>query len=82
MGFEAKCKLCGKQLKEKNEFTEHLKLHPFTKPCEKCLGVMQVAENGKGVRIHAKWNSVDLGHGATMYECAKCGYLEFYRYYG
>ena len=76
MGFfgkkKEKCDACNKPFEELDECREHMKLiHPATKPCTKCSGLMQWE------RQHIGQPSMNL-----IYVCRECGFIgEMWKYH-
>ena len=80
MGFKEKCKLCRRKFTDNDEFKKHLKLHPFSKPCEKCDGVMKVQVDD-AISIHTSMKKLlteNNVQASGMYLCEKCGFIELY----
>ena len=79
--FESSCQVCNKKFKDRIEYTNHSTLHPLTKPCVKCAGIMKVDPDNMKARMYAKDNMFTEGKAGqfTVYECDNCGYIELYR---
>ena len=67
-----KCDACNKPFEELDECREHMKLiHPATKPCTKCSGLMQWE------RQHIGQPSMNL-----IYVCRECAFIgEMWKYH-
>ena len=67
-----KCDACNKPFEELDECREHMKLiHPATKPCTKCSGLMLWE------RQHIGQPSMNL-----IYVCRECGFIgEMWKYH-
>ncbi len=65
-----KCEACNKPFEVHEEYEEHKKIHPPTKPCTKCSGLMQWERQ----QAPLFWN--------LIYVCRECDYIgEMWKYH-
>ena len=69
---EERCDACNKPFEELDECRDHMKrIHPATKPCTKCSGLMQWE------RQHVGQPSMNL-----IYVCRECDFIgEMWKYH-